>query len=304
MAFSIDSTHSVFYNTSVLPTPDDVINSLAGIDKIAVRVPVILRELFPGGPVTVEVYVNNIAAGSLIDDFKFRFLFKDEAAFKAWAKKVRQKTGIEFMTVNYPVVSFVIICAVLFGAQYAATRMLGREGGGNSISGISDNAAAIINNGTLNMNISPAELKNAIEKGAGNMLNMSSNVCKMIAPAKRTDSTNATIIIDSNESLKITTATISETPIHVDRSVIKPEMIFLADTEIVIRSLDLDNISKGWSVVVPGHFDKRIPMEVAPGVDMSKIPAGRRIKADIELYYTLTDEGDRKYKLAHLRKIK
>jgi len=304
MRYSVDSQHDILYNTRVLPTPSDVISSLTGVEKIVVRMPTVLRELFLGGPVSVEVYVENVQAGSLKEKLLFRLFFESEENFDEWARKVRQKTGVDFMIGMYPVFSLVLAGMVVFGASYACTRMLGREGGGRSASGITGNTASIINNGVIAMNIDPAHYKDAIFKGAGNMLNVASNACKLIAPAKRLDVSDPSIVIDSNEVFTITKEAIADTHKSVDRSVAEPEMILLEDTEIIIRSLDLDNAKRGWNVIIPSHFEKRIPMEVPESLNMSRAQAGTRIRADIEVYYTPTDEGDRKYKFAYLRNIR
>ena len=304
MAYVFQSCHGLVYTTNLLPTTDDVISSLSGLERIACRVPDVMRQLIPRGPVTIEVYVSQVKAGSLIEDILFKIFFRDEKHFKKWAKAFREKTGVELMSDKLQVLGPIITGLVVVGIGYGAVRMLGREGAGNgSTVHIESVSQSVINTGAVMINLPPEAYLQALQSGGGNMLNLASNACRIVKPAKRAEAVVPCITVDGNTNLVLTGGVIAEAPSHVDRSVVVPEMQLLQDEEIIVRALDLDNPKKGWAVVVPRFFEKRVVLDLAPSVDTARITAGRRIKADIELYYVLDDEGNRKYKTAHVRAI-
>jgi len=304
MAYVFQSCHGLVYNTSLLPSTDDVISSLSGLERIACRVPDVIRIMIPGGPVTIEVYVSQIKAGSLIEDILFKIFFRDKEHFETWAKSLRKKTGVDLMSDKLPVLGPIITGMVVVGIGYGAYRMIGREGAGNgSTVHIENVSQSVINTGAVMLNMPPEVYLNAIKNGGGNMLNLASNACKIVKPAKRVEAVLPSITVDGNTNLVLTGGVIDEAPSHVDRSVVVPEMQLLQNEEIIIRALDLDNPKRGWAVVIPRFCDKRIAVDLAPSVDTARIIAGRRIKADIELYYVLDDEGNHRYKTAHIRAI-
>ncbi len=307
MTFSADSTHEFYYDTGgQLPTPDDVINALGGFDRIVRATPSVLRILMPDGPVGIEVYVSQITAGSLKETAIVRLIFGSEDAYERWLVMARQKMRIDKMMNAQPIITPVIAGTLAVGLFYATQRMLGREGGGGSGStvNISNVQNSVINVGAGTFNVSPSDYLAAIKEGNGNLLNVASNACKIVKPVKRLDAGSPSLSLDGQ--VMLSTDTIREVPSHVDRSVAEPQMVFAENEDIILRALDLDNVKKGWAVVVPRFIDKRIPLSVDPALayDVSKFSVGTRIKADVELYYTTDEEGNRKFKDAFLRKIR
>ncbi len=305
MQCTLDSFHHVYYDTRVRPTPDDVVSSLVGLEKLIIRMPDVLRIILPGGPERVEVYVEQVQAGSLKENIFVRLVWGSEEALDQWITQVRRATGVELMDNKLPILGPVFTGLIVFGLGVGAGRMLNREGGGNgSVVNISNVTSSVISTGAGMLRIDEDAFAQALRDGAGNALIAATNACRVIKPAKRLDAARPSVLIDGNEAFRLGPEVIAEVPSHIDRSVVQPEQRVEENEEIVVRALDLDNGKKGWFVVVPRLFDKRIPMELDPEVNGASITAGKSTRADIELYYTLNDEGDRKYRNAYLRKLR
>lgn len=74
------------------------------------------------------------------------------------------------------------------------------------------------------------------------------------------------------------------------------------DEQVVIRALDLDYPSKGWSAIVPRLSDRRLPVHVAPGVDLRRLPPGRYFQADLTVVYSTDKHGNRQPKQLIIRR--
>lgn len=303
-SYALDSRHEFFYNTGALPTPQDVIDSLTGIPRILSLVPSVLKGLDLAGPYKVEVYVSMIEAGSLRDNIITRLIFGSEAGLDKWISLVRKKTGVEYMNDKHPIITPVFAALVGGGLVFAAQRMAGREGAGDgNIKHLRDVSNSFINTGAITLNVAPEDLRAAVGAGAGNFLNLATNATRAIAPAKRAETQSPSVQIDGLGGFVIDSGSIKAAPSHVDRSVAEPVMEALATEDVSIRALDVDNLDKGWFIIVPRLSEKRLPLEVAVSVNPGDLQAGRTVNADIEVYYTFNDKGDRVYRRAYLRGI-
>ena len=302
MSKTVDSAHQLYYNCPAYPSVADVVASLEGIDRIARLTPAMLKGLVPDGPIAVEVYVDAVQAGSLRDNFIVRFIFGSEEAFNQWTTKLRQIMGIEYINGKFPFMGPVIEFAILGGLLFGMTRMAGCEGSGTG-DGVSLRNAHhnVIINGASTFNISPEAFRAAMEVGAGNPLNLASNACKVIRPAK--NAPGSSIMIDDDENIVLTPEVIADAPFRIDRSANDMVEETISGATIVIRAADLDK-KKGWHIIVPDRCDKRLPAEIADGVDITRVAIGREIVADISVSYTIGDEGDRKYRKAKLLSLR
>ncbi len=299
---TIDSTHSLYYNCPVFPTVADVVASLEGIDRVARLVPGMLKGLAPGGPVSVEVYVSAVQAGSLRDNFLVRLIFGDEEAFNAWTLKLRQNMGIEYINGKFPFLGPLMQFAIVGGLFYGMTKMAGCDGAGTG-DGVSLRNAHhnIIINGANTFNMDPESFRAAFEAGTGNPLNLASNACKVIRPAKSAAGTS--ISIDDDDNIVLTPEVIADSPSRIDRSPNDLVEVTVEGATIVIRAADLDK-NKGWHIVVPDRCERRLPAEIGEGVDITRVAMGREIAADISVSYVIDDEGNRKYRKVKLLAIR
>lgn len=73
--------------------------------------------------------------------------------------------------------------------------------------------------------------------------------------------------------------------------------------EVAIRAMDLDKVGKGWWALAPAISDRRLPIELGPGIDPLTIPYGRTIRADLTLTYKVDRHGGRTPKGLMLKRL-
>jgi hypothetical protein len=304
VSYEFVSKHSLQYSGAERISIPEIADSLVGMDRI-------VRQLFPAfrivmaeaDLVAVHLDLDRLQAGSLLDIFDTRFIFKDKAHFERWATSLRKRLGVDALNERLPFVGPMIVAAIMIGGTVAVERMIGKD---ESIPGTTTSIQEVRNSviilASSQINIEPAALEAIIHDNTSNAFNLASNACRVIHPAKLQD--DASIIIDDSKELTIPPAAILETPSRVQRSTEKPGMVLMENEPIRMRALDLDNPKRGWAVVIPSvSRDKRIRLEVAQDIDRNRLLHRGPLMADIEVYYKDLPNGDQEPVRAFLRAV-
>ncbi|NCC62204.1 MAG: hypothetical protein EOM12_14970, partial [Verrucomicrobiae bacterium] len=123
MAFELLSHHEVMYETETRIPIVDVANSLIAFEKSVNLAQPVFFELFREAEIErIQVYVNALYAGSLKDDFLFKFVFKSKEDADIFIKKLRQYTGIEYMQEKHPFIGQILTLALAYGAFVAVNK--------------------------------------------------------------------------------------------------------------------------------------------------------------------------------------
>jgi hypothetical protein len=298
----IDSAHIVHYAIEGMPTAAWTSDSLLGLARLSDRIPSVLAAAYGGERMPkVELYVYSVAAGSLTDNVIVRLMFGSEAAMNSWIVKVRQATGIEGMQNRHPLVGPVLTGLIVFGSAYAAVRMAGRENGTNgSVVNLNKCSNNIVQLGASQLHMDSESYATLLRDHAGNRFNIASNACRVLSPVRQS---GGDFTIDADANLVIPAAAVREVPPRIDRAAEPPQVQAFDNTEVNIRALDLDSRTKGWAVMIPSICGKRLKLEIDSGLSPD-IVTGGVCRADLNLYYSQTEDGDRIYKLAVLRAIR
>ncbi len=311
LTYTFDSTHTLRYNIKDLyPVPDDVISSLSGLDRITGHVPGVLNRLFPQYTIGAEIYVQQVSHGSFWTDVVIRLMFGNEEAFHAWLREVRSKTKLNHMKPETAIITVAVGGLVLYGASCAMSKFHPATPSGNGNTNAIGSTVNHVQQQIENLYmVDPMQLQDAIRSAAANQYNIASNATKVFKPARRrlnVGKDTMSISLDSNNlggGVTFDTDFIAAVPERTERYNKKLQQLALKKVEINIRALDMDAEEKGWQVVVPNYFDKRVKLELDRNVDKLKITPGKMQVADIELYYITTDEDDRIYKSVYLNAL-
>ena len=108
------------------------------------------------------------------------------------------------------------------------------------------------------------------------------------------DTRSGKVTLDGREELAIPPEVVSAIPPKYEKA--EPEEVSTdyADLQIVVRAADLDKTDSGWAAIAAEITDRRIPLEIAPSVDVRKIPVGKYVRADVTLISKQDLRGHRK----------
>lgn len=267
--------HSILYTTEEPVPVADIAESLLALDRIVRRLPQVMRELVPGISLPkVELLVEKIETGSLLEDVVVKFFFGSERKLNRAIKRFREKLGVDLTTAK-GTLRALLWGLVLVGGGWAASHYLGTP----SKPTIEISHNTIINIGAKESNMTPDALVKVIETAVANKNQLAADAVKVIKPAKADP--KAEIVVDGTKDLKISNEIILKVPaeFNPDKS---EESAVLQHAEVHVRALDLDSNEHGWAATVPSVSPRRLPLEIGPGINPEDLFGKKIIKGTIE----------------------
>ncbi|MCY1309371.1 hypothetical protein D9M70_594610 [compost metagenome] len=89
---------------------------------------------------------------------------------------------------------------------------------------------------------------------------------------------------DGNPNIVIPKETVRVAPSSIDVERDKHEEA-LPDVDLHIRATNLDSTTSGWAGLIPGIIDRRLPLELAEGVDPKDVASKFKVRADVTVIY-------------------
>lgn len=273
---TLDLSHRFHYSNREPVPIADVASSLVALERILLRVPKVLT-LVTGVQIDgVEIYIEDIRSGSLIEDIAIRLLFKDQDGMNAFLDKIREGVGQRKVIRNVLVGS--AIMGVLGYGLYSATKATSTPAAAQSVQ-ISNNV--IINIGAEQAGMKPEQLQSIIEAAVSDKKANARDAIEFVKPAKLDPA--ATISMEGKTVLAIPNETIKVVPSSLILDDSPTEKAYL-DVDLQIRATNLDSRSSGWAALIPGLVDRRVKLVLAEGVDARQVAGRFGVRADIILH--------------------
>lgn len=250
---------NIYYSNRNLVSIKDVIKSLEGIDTITSQFYTVASKIIGGELISSSGNIENLEIGSLFEDIIITLNFKDEEEFKKALHKFGQDHPMLKQAIN-----FAFIATVLYGLYSAATSV------GGETTHIQAN-----NNVILNINqpgMSSEDIAAILDKALVDKKAIAKAAIKLAAPAKSDNEAKISFKLNGQEDAieyVISPQAIAETPDSF-KELIEEKVLNIDNASVSIRATDLDKRNQGWGGVVAG-IDKRLPITIAPNVDISKI---------------------------------
>lgn len=276
------TTHELKWTTKEPVPVAEIANSLLALERIVKLAPKALEGITQVEIAGVEVYVQKIESGSLIDEILVKLLFKDKENMDAFLAKIHEDTKKPGMTRNI-VIGTVITAIIGYGAYLAATA--GNKAGTTTITATNN---TIINIGAGEVSMTPDAFKAIVETAVNNKKELAKNTTKLFNPA-RADG-QASIIVDGNNDLSFSPSVIAATPRLKDFDK-QEKMERLVDVDLQIRALDRDSGKHGWACVIPGVIEKRVKLKLDDTVRPADIVGKFSVRANVYVYYKLDRAG-------------
>ncbi|WP_141113224.1 hypothetical protein [Chromobacterium haemolyticum] len=272
-AFCLEVSHRVYYsNEGPVPIPE-IASSLLALERILHRLPRVLSEVTSVPVQGLEVYIEDIKAGSLLEDVALKIFFKDQQELDAFLGKIREKLGTNKVARN-TLIGALILSIIGYGLYLGATA----TGSSKAATTINVHNNVIINIGAEQANMAPEQLAKIIESAVTDKKANAKDAIEFVRPAKRDAS--ATITVEDQALLVMPKEVIQQSPssLEIEEHPVEQEH---KDVDLNIRATNLDSQSQGWAALIPGLIDKRIKLVLADGVDPKQVAGKFRIRANV-----------------------
>ncbi len=293
--FFFEDSHELRYTNKGCVPIRGIIESLEALEGIVHETPFVLNGLTQSDAIIrVEIDIKNIAAGSLIEQFVVRYFFKDEEGFNNWIQQVRKKTGMDDGKIVIPaLIGSAITAVVMFGivkAMPAGTP----DQATNTVSG---NNNVVVNFVGQTLNMDAATVEEIITRSVRNQKKLAENAVKLVKPGKL--DSNAEIIMDQNNQLSISSATIKAAPGVYEPPKPAEKIDKYERAMVQIRGSDRDRYKKGWSVILPQIVDHRVRLLLDESIDLNKLASRDKVYANIDVTFKF-DKKQNDYKVVEV----
>lgn len=271
--FVLEVTHRVHYsNRNAIPI-SEIASSLLALERILLRTPRVMS-LVTSVPIErAEVFVQDIASGSLTEDIIVKLFFKNQEELDAFLLKINEKLGQHKVAKN--VLLAALILGVIGAGIYGAAKAFSTP---ETAKAININNNVIINIAASESGLAPAQLEKIITAAITDKKANAQDAVEFIRPAKADP--EATISLEDSAVLSISKDTITKTPSSLKFDVMQTEQ-FLPDVDLQIRATNLDSQQSGWAGIIPSLVNRRVKLVLADGVDPKAVAGKFVVRADV-----------------------
>lgn len=278
--FSAD--YKFLYNTREPVTAAALAESLAAIDALAAKAPAVLKTIVPRiGRIDAQLLVTHIAIGSYDEHFLFRLVFGKGKVAERKLEALRKKLKLDKMNPTQLaalLLSGVIIYGVWQFSQSDKSASIHIENSFNSIGG--------------KLNMSGEEIAAILDSAIRNKEDLRRQTVKLIRPAGLSETGELTI---AGEDIQLTLPpkALDVVPVSYSKAEPNEPEELLVKVPAVIRALDLDRPGQGWAGILPEISERRLPVELAEGVNPLSITPGKITYLDVNLIHSVDHHGNK-----------
>ena len=276
-AFVFEACHEIYFSTKNEVPISDVVTSLLAFERILQQSPQVLSALTGATIDHIEVFVEELHSGSLDTKYLLKLFFKDEEELDKFLTSIREKLK------EYPVARNTLLTAVIAGlvgyGLYAAANIVRSP---EAAATIQANNNVIINIGAGEVDMTPEQFTAVVHAAVRDKKALAKDSVRFMAPA-RTDP-DSQVSFDGSDQIILPKETVRAAPssIEVDKPQTDED---LPDVNLHIRATNLDSTTSGWAGLIPGLIDRRIPIELADGVDPKEVAGNFSVRADVTVVY-------------------
>lgn len=276
----LDFRENFYYSTKKPVTVKEIIESLQGLEFVVKQTRGTLQKLTDCKIDDVQLYVDELKSGSLIEDVIVRVFFGSEEEKNKFCEKIHEKIGDGKM--RNTIITAVLVGIIGYGIYLAIKP--------------SDPNYVINANHNVNINIGDSqkitneELTEIIRDSITNQKSLAQNTIKVLSPA-RTDESSS---IQIGDMATIPASTIMKTPTELNLQPLT-DVVDYNDVPVIIRAMDLDKSNKGWGGIIVDKVDQRTKITFDPNIDINILAGRSSFMADVTVIKTLTNK-DNEYK--------
>lgn len=296
----LTTSQTFYYSNKHHLSVEDVAESLLALQSFIKATPDVLERIIPGLQIQrVDVFVNEIKSGSLLEDLVVKFIWGNQESFDQHVADLRKDLKVDALLANKTLVGAVIGALVIGGGIYVANKMTAREEQKQTLQAVQN---VFIVNGANLSGVDEQKFRSAIQEVLYKNDHLQKDAVKVVKPAKR--DAEATIVFNNDPVATIDNKAVRAMPGSALDEAREEEMDDFADVEIEIRATDLDSNKRGWGAVVPSVSPRRVRMHLDPEIKIYDLLGKQSIRGDITVIYRRDDKGTRFPTLVFLRSIR
>lgn len=296
----LTTSQTFYYSNKHHLSVEDVAESLLALQSFIKATPDVLERIIPGLQIQrVDVFVNEIKSGSLLEDLVVKFIWGNQESFDQHVADLRKDLKVDALLANKTLVGAVIGALVIGGGIYVANRMTAQEEQKQTLQAVQN---VFIVNGANLSGVDEQKFRSAIQEVLYKNDHLQKDAVKVVKPAKR--DAEATIVFNNDPVATIDNKAVRAMPGSALDEAREEEMDDFADVEIEIRATDLDSNKRGWGAVVPSVSPRRVRMHLDPEIKIYDLLGKQSIRGDITVIYRRDDKGTRFPTLVFLRSIR
>lgn len=277
---TLDLHERIYYDTRKPVTVRELTESLLALEKLVKQAPPVLTALTGVEVLHVELLVEEIHSGSLIENVIIRMFFGSEEKLNEWLDKRHKQLGDGKMRDG-------LIAAVVAGMIAAAMVWITKtmQSGPGPTTTIEANNNIIFNIGASETVLTPEQFRTVVEAAVKDRKEIAKSSIKVLAPAKADPQGSLTIGSAADaRPLHFPAAVIQQTPATVTFEPEQTEQSF-SDVDLQLRAMDLDSKTRGWGGLIPNLISRRVRIQLDPDVDPRKLANRLFVRADLTVKY-------------------
>lgn len=296
----LTTSQTFYYSNKHHLSVEDVAESLLALQSFIKATPDVLERIIPGLQIQrVDVFVNEIKSGSLLEDLVVKFIWGNQESFDQHVADLRKDLKVDALLANKTLVGAVIGALVIGGGIYVANKMTAQEEQKQTLQAVQN---VFIVNGANLSGVDEQKFRSAIQEVLYKNDHLQKDAVKVVKPAKR--DAEATIVFNNDPVATIDNKAVRAMPGSALDEAREEEMDDFTDVEIEIRATDLDSNKRGWGAVVPSVSPRRVRMHLDPEIKIYDLLGKQSIRGDITVIYRRDDKGTRFPTLVFLRSIR
>lgn len=289
-----------FYYTNKEPlSVEDVVDSLLALKSLLETTPEVLERIAPGLNIyRVQIHVNEILTGSLIEDFIVKFFWGNQECLATDIERARDALKIGMIMENKKLLACIVIALILGGGIY----LLNKSGASEEQRAIlQGNQNTVIVIGADLAGMSPEDFKSIIDSTVAKNANVPKDAVNSVKPAKRED--GASIQTNQSSEISIDNRAVKAMPSYLPENDEVESVEDFKSVEISIRATDLDSTKRGWAAVLPSISDRRTKLHLDPNIKTDELMKNPQFKGDVTVVFKYNEKGEKYPSLVFLRQI-
>jgi len=283
LTLSVDQR--IYYSNRERLPVDTVVKSLLAADSLLTEMKPAIRALFPDVDIKeINIYVDKIESGSIINDLFIDMVFGGEDEYKKFRQKLCKYSGKIIVENSTEEALFMKqLMGLIIAGGLAAGITWAIASNGEPIPAPVSTYNTTINNIVIGESASQNSLSGEqiqqIIASTTDKKKVAKAAINFASPAK--DDPAATISINENDHLTLNVDLIKSTPAEYTPPTPEEKPVPYANVPVFITASDSRARRKGWAGSAPGIVDKAMRIVIADDVDPSKLHGNVNINADI-----------------------
>ena len=268
-------------------TVPELVKHLQSLEQIAKQSPRAFGALTNTEIVSVDLLIEDIEQGSLLEDIVLKFVFKDQVNLDNFIEQSRNWV-IENPMETVSVLGGAVLGGLLAYGLYRLRKKSTSEG--QSV--IVNNYGTMITNGAGTLNISEESFKKAIEESPEDKTKLAKNAQKFVQMAKSESGDGSVTFgkVATEHPIEIPADVVSHIPHYNEPEASEDKTMPFENITLQIRTLDRDKYT-GWLGYIEGAFTQRLPLEIPINTDLNVLARQEAVKATVTLVYR--ERGDK-----------